>query len=554
MALGGLETIAAWYAGIGLPDQPALSEQIPGWYPDTVTTAHHRLHALRARDLVAVGTRLPALVHGIDLAITRRADARVLTILRRRVFATEPDSLESLGQTYGITRERVRQLEERALRRLVEDLDALSIVTAVREALAQPGPRVRRLSDVLDSIPALGAVLPSLGQPVWRVFERLDRNFEVSDGWWVRPTMQEAIKATRASLASVANPHGVVPLDAVNGISAANPEALREFREQWLIQCGITVFGEFALLRTISVADYAAGLLSAVGEPLSSHQLIESLGPPHSIQSLRNRLSKNERFTRTDRDRWALREWGLREYSGIRREIGKRLELAGGTMPLEELIDELTHTFSISPASVVAYAAAPPYHSRDGIVSLAPPGAETSKPPKRTARLFRVPGGWAYRTRVRSSHLRGCGSPAPVAITAILNLQFGQSRELTSSLGPQFMYWNGLHPTFGTIRRFLVGQGIPVGADVFLVIRDDGSFSVDPVRPPTGEPLADALSLIDAPATDNRDEAGQALARAIGLPDSTTGTALIKGYKQRGDTNIARLLERVYLVRLFESD
>lgn len=541
-AMRDLATVARWYSGIGMPGVPMLPEPHPSWCPEDVALALHRLQTLRACELVVPGTPETDLTDAIDLIVGGLSDPRFTMILGRRLFAPERASLNALGQELGLSRERVRQLEIQAREALMTEVETQGLITAVRGVLASIDSKVRPFDDVLASIPALDSTVPSIQQPVWRVFECLDGTFEIADGWWVRPSMKEAVEATKKALATVVNVHGVAPTEQVDVVAVSAPDALHDAREQWLHYCGIATLDEFALLNTGSMGDYAAAVLSVAGEALSSQEIVQRFEVERSDRSLRNQLSSDSRFDRVDRDRWALHEWGMETYAGIRDEIGERLDLHGGSMLLTSLIDELTRTFTVTPTSVTAYASAPPYQCRGGVVSRASADAQASKPPEKTARLFRVPDGWAYRMRVTADHLRGSGSQAPMAVAAILGLQFGQSRQLDSPLGPQSVYWTSIQPSFGTLRRFFTDGGIGVGTDAFVVIRDDGTFDVDPARQPTDDPLHEALRLIHGPTTDSPEEATRALARAIKLPDSSATARLIEEYEQRGDSDIAGLL------------
>ena len=65
------------------------------------------------------------------------SDERELVIMRNRILADDPELLSSLGERWGITRERVRQLEARMLRRMrkhlgiKEEADDTSLSTGV---------------------------------------------------------------------------------------------------------------------------------------------------------------------------------------------------------------------------------------------------------------------------------------------------------------------------------------------------------------------------------------------------------------------------------------
>jgi hypothetical protein len=102
--------------------------------------------------------------------------------------------------------------------------------------------------------------------------------------------------------------------------------------------------------------------------------------------------------------------------------------------------------------------------------------------------------------------------------------------------------WTALQPTFGSIRKFLVEDDIAVDTEIFLVVGDNRDFRIDVVPDPTGDPLADALSLIGANPTGDVSQARSSLARAVALADSSSVTDLIGTYRGRGDADVAELL------------
>ena len=167
---------------------------------------------------------------------------------------------------------------------------------------------------------------------------------------------------------------------------------------------------------------------------------------------------------------------------------------------------------------------------------------DVRKGPERTRRLYRRADAWLYRVKVTEEHLRGSGSPAPMAIATILGLQHGQTRQLNSALGPQTISWTGNQPAFGTIRRFLVAGDVETGSEIFLVIGDDGSFRTEPVDAGGTDALDRALRLVGATSTAVRQQPRAALATAIGLRADSPAASVIGGYRERGDSDIAELL------------
>ncbi|SDU48253.1 sigma factor-like helix-turn-helix DNA-binding protein [Jiangella alkaliphila] len=543
-ALYDLTKIASWYATAGLTDRPLLGEPIAPGAPDEVVKARERLERLRTDDVVdKAGTGQDAAALFDD--VLAGLDPRAARVLADRLFADQPATLDEIGQALGVTRERVRQIEGKARGAMlsnISDGSALKLIASTARTLIGT---IRPLDELLALVPALGNRVESVGQPAWRVLDRLDDAYEIEDGWCVVPTMTAAQAATQTQLQECADPYGVVRLDELDLVQTTEPDHKAELTAAWLTYCGYVVDEGHVIMRTHSVGDYGAAVLAIVGSPLSAQEIVDRFIFERSPGSLRNAMSSDDRFDRVDRDRWALKEWGLETYAGIRSVLREQVARRGGHADLNELIEYITGQYSVTASSVIAYASTPPFSSSDGVVRMAAGDRSIRKTPERTRRLFRRPDGWAYRVRITPDHLRGSGSVAPVAIATILDMQFGQTRYLESPLGPQTIAWSGTQPQFGTIRRFLMDQDVAVGAESFLVMHDDATFSFEAARELTGNPLLDALSLVGAPMTVDLDAARAALTAAISLPEASPVSSIIGGYRERGDGDIADLLTSV---------
>nr|WP_238426836.1 sigma factor-like helix-turn-helix DNA-binding protein [Streptomyces adustus] len=535
--------IATWYATIGLPQQGVLGAPLPPGTPEDVLQARQRLEGLKPEDVLTADQLELDVARLLDQAL-RTLDQRSIKILAARFFREDPPTLDQIGKDYGVTRERVRQIEGKA-RRAMLDLLSNGLLEQAAETTRALISTVRPLGDLVSLIPALGNVVDAVSQPAWRVLNGLDDAYDIEDEWCVALTMTAAKKITQTLLQEKADTYGVVSLDSIALIETSRPERLPELTEAWLTHCGYIIDGGCAYTRTQSVNDYGAAVLSVAGAPLTAQEIVDRFTFERSVGSLRNAMSQDDRFQRVDRDRWALSEWDMDAYVGVRSLIQEQVERGGGRVSLSDLVEHITGKYSVTAKSVVTYASALPFENRDGVVRMAAAEREIRKSPERTRRLFRHQDAWAYRVRITKDHLRGSGFPAPVAIASICGLQFGQTRQLTSSLGPQSVNWTGNQPAFGSIRRFLTDRDIAADTDAFLILADDGHFAVQAVRRLTGDALADALSLVGVPYTHDADQARHALTKAIGLSSSTPAASVIGGYRERGDNDIADLLTSV---------
>jgi Sigma-70, region 4 len=537
-----LRTLASWYATLGLPDRALLGDVVPPFSPPEVVKARQKLELIAACDvLTPEQTELDAAV-----ILQRRVSAlgeRIRRVLANRLFADRPVTLDELGQDLGLTRERVRQIEGKARAEMVAELEPGKPLGAVSAAIRELVGVVLPLDDLLSLVPALARLVEGAEQPAWRVLDRLDDSFEIKDGWCAVPTVLSAQTETMTRVQEVTNRHGVTRLSDLvlrspNQPSELTPASLAE----WLRYCGCTVDGDHVFTRLQSVGDRAAAILSIAAEPMSAQDILSRFDVERSLPSLRNAMGSDDRFARVDRDKWALAEWGLASYSGIRAVVRDEVSGEGGRIPLETLIERITGKYSVTASSVIAYASAPPFEARDGVVRFAAGDRDVHKGPERTRRLYRGSDGWLYRVAVTKDHLRGSGSPAPVAVAATLGLQPGQTCELASALGPQTVNWTGNQPAFGTIRRFLIDSDIEIGSEIFLVIGDNGTFRIEPVGAGDTSALDQALRLTGATSAVARQQPRAALAAAIGLPEESPAASVIGGYRERGDGDIADLL------------
>ena len=533
-----LVLISNWYTSIGLPQQSLFEGILQPGTPPGVLQARHRLQRITAQDVAADGEMQSDVAACFEDALGL-LDSRAIEVLSQRVFADEPLTLDELGGRFNVTRERVRQIEGKARGALLTYVSEEGPLADVAQAARTLIGTIRPLDDLLPLMPALGEKVKSVGQPAWRVLDRLDDAYEIVDGWCVVATMTAAQTMTHAQLQERADNYGIVRIEDLDLIQADTPERRRELIVSWLVQCGYIVDGGCVLTRTNSVGDYAAAVLSLSGKPLSAEQIVDQFVVDRSAASLRNVMGIDDRFERVDRDRWALREWGLEAYAGIRSLIREQVAAAGGAAPLGALIEYITSRYTVTGSSITAYASSPPFELRDGVVRAGGAGREVRKTPDRTRHLFRRSGAWAYRVRITKEHLRGSGSVAPVAVATIIGLQYGEALQLPSPLGPQSITWKGIQPTLGTIRRFLLERDIEAGTEAFLVFGDDGTFDFEAARPLTGDPLTDVLSLIGAPEILDSDIARAALATAVGLPATAPISSLIGAYRDRADGDIA---------------
>lgn len=499
-----------------------------------------------ATEFTPIESAPPSLAESLTMLLFS-FDEREYAIATQRLMAEQPSTLDEIGKEFNITRERVRQIEKALRNEITTLLDGEFHLSERLAAMFEAEGPILCYATAARIIPELESTVEPEGFAILPLISNLcSPTFSTSDGWLATPSIDDAVKLVKTDLPQAADEYGVV--DLAPSASHANAEQHeRETRNftNWLAYSDVMLYKNHAILGRTQ-GDRAAAVLSVEQHPLTTEEIAERINAGNA-RSLANRLAVDERIMRVDIGTWALREWGLEEYSGIRQEIRERIERNGGSVRLDALVEELSSQFSISPNSVVTYASTLPFLSSHGVVTLADeerydvPDAN----PYDVARMFRIPGGWALRITVNAEHARGSGSILPLAIANILHMRFGDTVELDSPLGVQSVYWTGTSVGLGTIRRFVLDGMIQVGDEALLEFMDDGSFTVELVRPLNGNALHDALALAACPQTADARRALGYLQDAIDAHDCVTFAELAARLADRGDADIAALLRRL---------
>lgn len=532
--LADLSVIARWRTALGQSSTPLLAP-LPDFAPAELHAARARLDALTARDPALGGPARASVAEQLSARLDDLGERDFEVFLARRL-RDDRTRLEALGERFGVSRERVRQYEARALDELQLWLRDTADARLLVDALTRVIGTVRPLADVLEAVPAAGERVAAADLPLWRVLAGIGVPFEVSGDWAAAPSIDAARQSTEHLLTERADDHGVVdPADLAE--AGARTPGGAQWQTRWARELGHVVFADRILLRTATVEDYAAAILSVRGEPMTADEIVDAFHVERSARSVINQMTGDDRFQRTTRTGWGLSAWGGPGYRSIRVAIGELLDARGGEVALTDLVAELTAAYDVKSSSVAAYAAAPPFVTHDGVVRRAEQAPQARKSPAQTRNLYRVGRAWKLRISVNREHLRGSGTPLPVALATALGLEPGETRGLVSPDGEQHLSWTALQPTLGSTRRFFAALGIADGDEAFFVFTDCGGFDVKAVSR-AGSGAAGLLALIGAQKTDEPDTVLAALAAAVGLPADSTVTAIRAAYQARGEDDV----------------
>jgi hypothetical protein len=523
---------ASWRRSSALQTLGDLVSAEQGFLPDDVAAARDRLLATAVVDASAPRPAASELLDEWRATV----DERALGILDRRVWAADPERLQTIADELGVTRERVRQIQERSHRALMssagtrealswlvhEVCHALGAVTTagstdalLLELELDPADcRSRALLDLAGPYERTGGLVHLAGDTLARLVGEV-RALTTTDGG-----------TDEDSLLLLLEQHDV------------KAEVFDELIEH-LAGCRI-VEGRWRRW-TGSVIDKAAVILDAAGGPMTAEEINSAIDEGHSFRTVLNGMSQDPRFVRTSRRTWGLASWGLEEYSGIAEEILERIDRDGGSTEVEPLVTELVSTFEVSENSVRMYLGTIAFVVEAGRVRRRTP---TDPWPIDTA-VAHAAG--TYRTGdevrlalpVTTDMLRGSGRLVHPAAATALGVLPGSKRPFRTGTDTAVVVgwrpWSTTGPDAGSVRHLAEKTHAAIG-DTLVVVFDVGSETASAVAvPAAAEPDAVIEALIGgAPTADVVAAMGRAIGAERGDVDQTLRT--------RGDARVADLL------------
>ncbi|HAP74198.1 TPA: hypothetical protein DCZ46_02955 [Candidatus Campbellbacteria bacterium] len=309
-------------------------------------------------------------------------------IVRRYGLGEKPArvTLESIGKDYGITRERVRQIENNAIKNIKKS-NVFNAETAIFEEL-------KCLIDDLGGIATEEDILNHIGKDdhiknhihfllvLGDQFnkEKEDRKFK--SRWYVDSDVADIVHDVLEKLTDEISDDNLYPeeeiislfVDKAGNLHAKyknNPEMVK----RWLAISKIVDknhFNEWGLANSSNInakgiRDYAYLSIRQHGSPMHFREVAKSIENNFDrkahVATCHNELIKDPRFVLVGRGLYALSEWGYA--SGIVRDVIINLLKKEGPLTKEDIIDKVLRERYIKENTVVVNLQNPKYFKRD---------------------------------------------------------------------------------------------------------------------------------------------------------------------------------------------
>ncbi len=303
---------------------------------------------------------------------------RLREVVERRfgLRGKAPETLEAIGQSFGVTRERIRQIEEDGLKHIAKP----EAVALLQPALSSLEKHFEDHGHVLEESKLLHSVaeprfhnyvyfLLTVGKPFRRRVED-----DTWHGRWF--TKDEALKAaesimtrTAEELANVKKPvlaselFKILKAQAkeVLGVVPSNPDLLESYLSiSKLIKQN--PYGEFGLvswptIRPRGVRDKAYAVLSRAEKPMHFREVAMAISKSGwsskkaHPQTVHNELIKDSRFVLVGRGLYALAEWGYVPGT-VSDVIASLLKAARKPLTKDEIAKRVLETRLVKPNTV----------------------------------------------------------------------------------------------------------------------------------------------------------------------------------------------------------
>ena len=289
---------------------------------------------------------------------------RARDVLMRRYGLTDKgtiETLESVGKSYGITRERVRQIENHALQSIQKSTD-YSDVTNTWSEIADT---ISQLGGVASQQELLAKLAKTTAEQNYVLFllhvgESFSGKKEGGDfvhHWYLDEAHVKSVRDAIQSLYSDLNEQIVLPEDEIitryqeelkkAEVAQDNADTLL----RWLSiskKIGRNPLGEWGRASSPSVRvkgmrDFAYLTLKRHGSPMHfsevAQQVEELFGRKAHIATTHNELIKDVRFVLVGRGLYALAEWGYAK--GVVKDVIRELLKKKGPLTKDEIIDHV---------------------------------------------------------------------------------------------------------------------------------------------------------------------------------------------------------------------
>lgn len=320
--------------------------------------------------------------------LTAALSARSRDVMTKRYGLgkdAEPMTLDAIGKTYGITRERVRQIENHALtviRKSKQYIEEKPVFEEIEKVIHELGGIVVE-KDLLDHISSDASIQSHINfiLVVGHPFNKIKEDEDFKHRWFIDSALSEkvheAIKKLYATLKSedLLSEPDIIKTFLENIEDVAEKYKTEEIARRWLSiskKIGKNTLGEWGKsessnISTKGMRDYAYLIIRKHGSPIHFKEVAKIITDVFKIKAhvatCHNELIKDPRFVLVGRGLYALSEWGY--MSGVVKDVIKKIIEKNGPLTKAEVIQKVMKERYVKENTIVINLQNPKYFKKN---------------------------------------------------------------------------------------------------------------------------------------------------------------------------------------------
>ncbi len=282
-------------------------------------------------------------------------------------------TLEAIGDTYGITRERVRQIENFAIA-TIRKSKAFEEETAAFEELRKIMREMGSIVPERDFLAALSTDVVTQNHihfflVLGHFFVKHKEDEEFHHRWNIDKEVAEQVHGAIKKLYSTLSMDDLIEESKMidrflEHLKDVNEEYRdKEILRRWLAlskQIASNPMGEWGMADSPNISargmrDYAFLVLRKHGSPMHFTEVAKAIAKHFNrtahIATTHNELIKDDRFVLVGRGLYALREWGYA--SGVVRDVIAKILEKHGALTKEEIIEKVLRERYVKPNTII---------------------------------------------------------------------------------------------------------------------------------------------------------------------------------------------------------
>ncbi|MBI2626324.1 MAG: hypothetical protein HYW69_01885 [Candidatus Nealsonbacteria bacterium] len=272
-------------------------------------------------------------------------------IARRFGLNGEKETLESIGHDFGITRERVRQIQDDSLNKLEGKMD-LPIFRNVFHNFLNYFEKAGSLKRENLLIQDLGgekfqnyvSLLLTVGKP----FQRYGETEDFYSFWAIDRGAFNVARKTIDEFANLLNEKNA-PMALPKGVLLSHIEISKNILKGSQGLYGLKHWPE---INPRGIKDKAYLVMKQGKHPLHFTDVAKSIGDGALVQTVHNELIKDQRFVLVGRGLYALKEWGY-EPGVVKEVIARTIDNAGGELDKDTIVEEVLKQRQVQPNTIL---------------------------------------------------------------------------------------------------------------------------------------------------------------------------------------------------------